>query len=147
MTKRRVYGFLFILILCFIWGNSMLTQETSGALSRFVAEFLGGGSDVGEQEHFLVRKMAHFIEYAALGAVTCLFFDSFVNDAYRKYTAASLVGVLTPLIDETIQIFSDRGPALSDVWLDMSGYVFGSLVVITVFFIVHRRAGRGNETG
>lgn len=146
MTKKWVYGCLFVMILCFIFGNSILTKEMSGAISRFVASILGGSS-VGEEEHYLVRKLAHFTEYAALGVVSCLFFDSMLNGAYGKYTTVALVGVIAPLIDETIQIFSERGPALGDVWLDISGYAFGSLVIVAALMIIRRHAKKVNETG
>ena len=82
MTKRKVYGCLFAFTLAFIWGNSMLTREMSGAISQFVASVLGGESGTTEEGHYLVRKLAHFTEYAALGVVSHLLFDSLLQDKY-----------------------------------------------------------------
>ena len=144
MTKRKVYGCLFVFTLAFIWGNSMLTREMSGAISQFVASVLGGESGTTEEGHYLVRKLAHFTEYAALGVVSHLLFDSLLQDKYKKYMTISLIGVAVPLIDETIQIFSQRGPALSDVWIDVSGYIVG-LLVISWFFILAHKVGKGDE--
>jgi len=146
MTKRKVYGVLFVFMLCFIWGNSMLSQEISGAISHFVAELLGGESGSTDEGHFLVRKLAHLTEYAILGAISYLFLDSLTNDHWRKHLEASLVGVATPLIDETIQIFSGRGPALTDVWIDVLGYSLGAITVFLIFYIAFLRARKNKSS-
>ena len=131
-------------MLCFVFGNSMLSREMSGAISKFVAGILGGESGTTEEGHHLVRKLSHFTEYAALGATAHLFFDSLMQDKYRKYVTVAFVGVAAPLVDETIQIFSSRGPALSDVWIDIGGYLIGAIVVLVVFFLT-RAEGRKPE--
>lgn len=141
MNKRKIYGCLFVLLLCFIWGNSMLSREMSGAISKFVAGILGGEAGTTDEGHHLVRKLAHFTEYAALGAVAHLYFDSLLQDKHRKYVTTALVGVSTPLVDETIQIFSGRGPALADVWIDAGGYLVGVMAVLLVLFLVRRHGG------
>ena len=55
--------------LCFIWGNSLLPGEISGAISGWLRELLLGaapeGPDVG---HGLLRKLAHFTEFACFMA-------------------------------------------------------------------------------
>ena len=82
--------------------------------------------------------MAHLIEFAALGAISHLFFDSLMKDRYRKYVTISFVGMATPLIDETIQIFSDRGSAIADVWIDMGGYLIGTAVIFALFAVAKK---------
>lgn len=139
MTKRKVYGVLFVFMLCFIWGNSMLSREISGAISHFVASILGGESGPSDEGHFLVRKMGHLLEYTALGVVSYLNFDLLIQDRSRKYLVVSLIGVTTPLIDETIQIFSGRGPSLTDVWIDVLGYTLGAVTVFLMFVLVFSR--------
>ena len=127
----------------------MLSKEVSGAISKFVAGILGGDAGTTEEGHHLVRKLAHFTEYAALGAAGHLLFDCTIQDKYRKYTTVSLVGVATPLIDETIQIFSQRGPALTDVWIDVAGYLAGVIVILAVLVIQRERLKKmteGNKT-
>ena len=138
MIKRKIYGVLFVLVLCFIWGNSILSKEISHAISSLVASVMGGGSGSGEEGHHIVRKLAHFIEFAALGATGHLFFESLMQDKHKRYITLALIGVATPLIDETIQIFSGRGPALSDVWIDIAGYTLGALVVFGAFYLVSK---------
>ena len=127
-------------MLCIVWGNPMLSTEVSGSISHFIAAMLGGGSGSASDEgHFLLRKAAHFTEYAVLGVITALLFDSFKIDNAKQYLSAAVIGVSVPLIDETIQIFSDRGPALADVWIDISGFALGAAVTFLV--ICKRRKG------
>lgn len=145
LTKKRVYFLLFCFILCFIWGNSLLSREISGAISHFFADALKGGGGTSEGEHYLLRKAAHFTEFAFLAAVFFLLAKEVWRDNALRLTLVALVGVAVPLIDETIQIFSNRGPALRDVWLDISGYAAGCLVAFLVCFFIARRAGKRND--
>lgn len=139
MTKKRVYIVLFCIILCFIWGNSMLSREVSGAISHFIADIFGGEQGATDEGHYLLRKAAHFCEFASLGAVFYLLAKEVVEHRGFRLTLCALVGISVPLIDETIQIFSGRGAALSDVWLDISGYVFGSVICALIAFAVAKR--------
>lgn len=47
-------------------------------------------------------------------------------------------------IDETIQIFSHRGSQLQDVWLDFSGFIVGTLLLLAAVAI--RRAWVNRHT-
>ena len=69
--RLRLCYTLLILNLCFIWGNSLLPGELSGAFSNWVKDILaallpGDGESVGGGG--LLRKLAHFTEFACLGA-------------------------------------------------------------------------------
>lgn len=144
MVKKWVYGCLFVLILCFIFGNSMLSKEMSMSISQFVAGILGGtpGEAPSDEGHTFVRKLAHFVEFAALGAVSHLFIDSLMRDKCKKYLTVALIGASVPVVDETIQIFSSRGPALGDVWIDMAGYAVGVAVIFAAFICLKAMTGK-----
>ena len=135
--KAIVFGIILALTLCFIWGNSMLSREMSGAISHFVADVFGGEQGASEEGHFL--------EFAFLAVIFQLFAREVLKDGVRCALASALVGVSVPLIDETIQIFSDRGYALTDVWIDISGYALGSAVVLSAFLIVRFAQKRGKR--
>lgn len=72
MTKRKkqivALTILVVVVLMFIWGNSLVPGETSGEISdgvtAFIARVLGIESET--MGHY-VRKAAHFTEYAVLG--------------------------------------------------------------------------------
>ncbi len=145
MKKKIIYGTIFALMLCFIWGNSMLSREMSGAISHFIADILGGEQGATEEGHFLLRKAAHFTEYLALGIITWLFFGTFTGDRFKLSVSCGLVGVLAPLIDETIQMFSDRGSALADVWIDISGFFVGFVAAALVIYIFEKAKKRAEQ--
>ena len=129
--RLRLSKWLIVLILCFIWGNSLLPGEISGKISDWVKAMLafllpgevpgvttGGG---------LLRKIAHFTEFAALGATLAWRFGMLEK---RKSNALAF-GVLAACVDETIQLFvPDRGPAIRDVLIDTCGVAAGILLLI-----------------
>ncbi len=135
IMRKRIYILLFCLILCFIWGNSMLSKEASGAISRFVATILGGNREPSEEGHHLVRKLAHFCEFMSLGAVSVLLCREIMPRKGEQALFCAFVGAFVPLTDETLQIFTQRGPSLTDAWIDVGGFTFGCLVIVAVFWI------------
>ena len=146
-TKKRaiIFGVILALTLGFIWGNSMLTKEMSGAISHFVADILGGEQGTSDEGHYLVRKAGHFLEFTFLAVIFQFFIRELTRDGARRALASALVGVSVPLIDETIQIFSNRGYALPDVWIDISGYTFGVSLAILALGIVHLLRKKGKN--
>ncbi|MBQ7715354.1 MAG: VanZ family protein [Clostridia bacterium] len=129
-----------ILLLAFIWGHSLMnagdsTQESDavkGFLTKFFELFVGKGNVTSH----LVRKVAHFTEFSALGVL----FEALLH-AHRKKTLfyqsyALMAGVSAALIDETLQFFSEgRSAKVEDVLLDGAGVLFGLLLCSAVFLI------------
>lgn len=77
--------------------------------------------------NLLLRKIAHFTEYAVLGALFASFFARARNPILLKPLA---FGAFAALGDETLQLFvPGRSGQLSDVWLDMAGVACGALLV------------------
>ena len=73
------------LMLAFIWGHSLMSVEQSGAESLQIVEMLkgvfsrvcgllgiGGAVEAVWITDHLVRKTAHFVEFAVLGGLLCL---------------------------------------------------------------------------
>ena len=121
-TRLRLCIALLILNLMFIWGNSLLPGEISGAFSRWVKELLGIAPGDPHTGHGLLRKLAHFTEFACLGL--CL---QWLHSMLQKPMWRSLCwGVGAACADECIQMFvPDRGPAVKDVLIDTSGVCLG----------------------
>ena len=128
LRNKRFLAVLVALSLVFIWGNSLLSKEVSGAISDFfqynIFGFSGGGTS-GTVNSTPIRKLAHFTEFAALGAALSLIF----YDKAKRYSAAFFLAAAAACTDETIQIFSHRGNSIKDVLLDCCGAAFGILVV------------------
>lgn len=124
--RLRVCGVLILLNLIVIWGNSLLPGEISGAISGWVRDVikailrmdgLGGGTG-----HGLIRKCAHFMEFAVLGSLLTWRFAMVQKPKFM----ALLCGVLVAGADETIQRFvPGRGPSIRDVMIDTAGTLAG----------------------
>jgi VanZ family protein len=141
--RLRLCAVLIVVNLCVIWGNSLLPGEISGAISDFVKDVLrsilallgfpgGGGSGGG-----LLRKVAHFTEFASLGGLFTWLFSML-----RKPQLLSLgCCALTAALDETIQRFvPDRGPSLFDVGIDTTGAAFGIALVLIIYHLRKKKS-------
>lgn len=128
--RFRVYAWLIFAMLLFIWGNSMLPGELSGELSGGLMEYVGKLFAVfGAAGEFVLRKLAHFSEYTALGFFLGGLFTAQGQKSIHRITMPMCCGLFTACVDETIQIFSEgRGSSLIDVWIDFSGVCFGLLL-------------------
>ena len=128
--RIRICTALLICILIFIWGNSLMPGEVSGAISNWVKDWLArifplGLETAGGSGH-LIRKLAHFTEFAALGATLGWLFGMLQKGKLRPFAC----GVLAASIDETIQRFvPDRGPSGKDVLLDSCGVLTGMILL------------------
>ena len=147
---------LVILMLAFIWGQSMLPGDISENESSRILElvrpavlilqrgFARSGFDFDEM--FLVRKLAHFTEYAVLGALMFLLFLRPDGDA--RYILPMGLCLVSAGIDEGIQIFAvNRGPALKDLILDFTGSCAGILATGLIVVIVYYRLRRKGRYG
>jgi len=137
--RIRICGILLVLNLCFIWGNSLLPGELSGALSDWVKDLLASLLPVGEDmpsQGGLLRKLAHFTEFTMLGVLLSWLFGMLRRKPYWPF----LCGFLTACIDETIQCFvPDRGPGIVDVMIDTCGVVTGMLLLFAGYAILKRK--------
>ena len=132
----RLILILTILAVVFIFANSLASQDMSAGISSQVTAWLRAWLTpvVGEDvltEH-LVRKLAHVIESFILGVFLALLFRKFSEKPF-------FYALLTAVIDESIQIFSQRGSSLQDVWLD---FLSASVAILLVLLILKMRRGK-----
>lgn len=127
--RMRICITLLICNLVFIWGNSLLPGEISGRLSDWVKEIISVFLPDMGMEHTgrgLLRKIAHFTEFAALGALLSWLFGMLQKGKGYPFVC----GAAAACMDETIQMFvPDRGPAVRDVLIDCSGVVTGMILL------------------
>ncbi len=109
-----------------------MSAEASRAFSTFVKDvlnFLLGGGTSGEGQlsgDGVLRKIAHFTEFASLGLLLGWLFGML----QKKNIYPFLCGCLAACIDETIQIFvPERGPGIKDVLIDTSGVLTGMIIL------------------
>ena len=138
-TRLTLCCILLTAILAFIWGNSALPGQESGALSDWVGDFLSKFLPFLTTErglHFL-RKAAHFSEFAALGMTLSWLFAMVSRHKVWRRSLPLLCGAAAACIDETIQIFSPgRYSSIVDVLIDFSGVLTGCLVLLLAFTLI-----------
>ena len=135
---------LLILLLAFIWGNSCLpvrfSARESGTILNLIRPFLERFVGEGNVTDHLVRKLAHFAEFTALGLVIGLLVQSGRRFRLQPVVFSLVMGLLAAFADESIQMFSDRGDQIIDVWLDFSGVTLG--VALACLLLALRRQRR-----
>ena len=149
-TTPRLWicGTLIGLLLAVIWGNSCLNGETSGQFSGWVADllhailpFLSSENEVG---HFILRKLGHFSEFAALGLLLRWMFGMTINRKWLTLVLPLGCAVMAAFIDETIQIFTPgRYSSIVDVGIDSLGALTGILVLQIGWLLLRRLRRKG----
>ncbi len=77
----------------------------------------------------MVRKAAHFTEYAVEGVLVGWCGRQFYDKIYDHVDRILLTGFLTAFFDETIQLFVEgRSGEVGDMWIDVCGFVCGLIV-------------------
>ncbi len=126
--KRRCF-FLFsalaVMVMLMAWGFSALPPDVSGAQSGWLRGLLLRllGAELPE---LWIRKFAHFSEYLLIGLFSGLALSQ-LGWQHRRALIALALALAAAAIDETIQIFSGRGPSLIDVGIDLTGAAAGLL--------------------
>ena len=151
--KTAVILTLTALAMLFAWIHSCfpasLSSRESGGIFWVVYRFFslfGMQAAVTEQ---LIRKLAHFSEFAViggllLGCARC--FDR--RRPLRFYPCVLLAGLLAAMTDETIQLFVEgRAGMIADVWIDFGGVLFGSLLTAGAFACRKRKNRNGGYDG
>ena len=143
-VKKKVCVTLLILLilltLAFIWGNSLLNAETSSKASEEVHGALSGvfdlifGKDVVTTA--VLRKLAHFGEFLLLGAEVCLLSVCIFGLKIKPLSCFLSVGLFVAIIDELLQFISARGPAVTDVLIDFSGF-FTAYLFFALFYLIN----------
>lgn len=133
MKRKKSRILLTVLIglnLAFIWGNSAMTGAQSGDMSGSILAVVAEIFPVfaGENGHFLLRKLAHFSEFACLGLLTPA---RKLAGGERIRLSLTGFGLAVACIDETIQLYVPaRASSLIDVWIDTAGFVTGSILLL-----------------
>ena len=137
----------------FMFVNSALppevSAEQSGTVGGIIAEIIPPDTDLGSFIQEYLRKIAHFTEYGMLGIEISLLVFFYFKRRVLFGCSAAAVPFFVGFIDESIQILSDRGPSISDVWIDIGGFITFSLLSyavlalgdITLKMIKKKRAG------
>lgn len=146
MNKKALswlFGILIALNLAIIWGNSALPAKASSSISGWLLDLMWFLPD-SPVTHTILRKLAHFSEFALLGLLTGL-----LRIIRQGQPCCSLMGfgLAAACIDETIQRFvPGRDSSLIDVWIDAAGFAAGLILVTLGYHIYQHNKLRRNES-
>ncbi len=140
---RRIAALAVILLtLALIFSQSMKGKDASTEDSERVAGLLSKifspDTPLGGFIHGNIRKIAHFCEYGLLGAECTAYLFLFVDKRLRGAAYMSVFAFFAAFTDETIQIFSGRGPMIADVWLDVAGFFCLSAITAAAFILFNK---------
>lgn len=143
MKKSYVWHVVLILYILFVFSNSLTPAVESSGKSQTVlllAHRILGLANISAHwltEH-VIRKCAHFGEYTVMGILLFQSMRSLPDISAQmqriRYPLHVASVFFIPFVDETLQLFTEgRSGQISDVWLDMSGAVFGT--ILSILFI------------
>ena len=171
MEKKDIIRLIFrivttlacVLMMGFIFFNSLQTAEKSSAQSSAVVDtvqkvvaVIAPNSPIAtatgeayDKLHAGIRTLAHFSEFALLGALCFWCWFSYTDKMIFLLVPAGAV-ILTPLIDELLQTFSSgRAAGWFDVAVDISGGVVGAffaLCTLTAGIAIYKKQIKKKKT-
>lgn len=119
--------------------------DTSGRILRLAMKLIYWNFDAfspQRQESLLavwgviVRKGAHFTEYAVLGALLCNALRTYALSAKLRWLLPVGIGALYAVTDEIHQYFvPERACRLLDMGIDTAGAFFGTAIFMLALFL------------
>lgn len=124
----------------FIFKNSLQIAEVSSARSRQIMEMVNkllGVVGIGPLSEYIVRKLAHFSEFALLGFWFMLCLRVYTRRFVRHISWPLFFGLLVANIDETIQLYvPGRSGSVRDVIIDFVGVLAGLFLALLLLLFV-----------
>ncbi|MBM6773979.1 VanZ family protein [Olsenella profusa] len=133
----------------FIWCHSLVQGPQSSLESGMVVSLVRPlfetlGVTDADLMSFVVRKCAHFSEYAVLGVLSSGLLRARRRETGARPLPAGLAVALVPVVDECIQLgIPGRTGQPTDVLIDLSGLLAGALLATLVARLRSRRAPAG----
>ena len=156
-TFRIIMTVIILLTVAIIWGHSFMTPEMSTEESSFVKEIVEAVvQSVSHNEAFVIpevviRKSAHFIEYAILGLELAILITinksipaddkkrSLIKRILSIYPTTFILSLFIGAVDETIQYFTGRYSSIWDVLLDLSGASFSIGIFLLIRSLIRKK--------
>ena len=141
---------LMLVIYQFSSKTADLSGESSLAISKAVLHFYETISKIQWQQGYreeilgvldhVVRKTAHFTEYAILAATFSFHFTVWRKKAWQRIALPVLLAGLYAAGDEYHQTFvAGRSGQVSDVLLDTTGAFVGALIFFLLVYLLQKR--------
>ncbi|MDO5119769.1 MAG: VanZ family protein [Coriobacteriales bacterium] len=142
---RTAWKIVLVLWIVFIWVHSMIPGPASSEESMLVVRIVQplfrifGVADTDLMQ-LIIRKGAHFSEYAVLGTLAVIALQPRIAVPLWPAVLTVILWVAVPSADEYIQLHvPGRAGMLTDVFIDMAGFAVGALITLLVRRIVEAR--------
>ena len=121
MKKRWII--LALICVGFILIQSMIPESKSAHESLWFTEqvlnpLLNRFGIIADKD--IVRKIAHAVEFCVLAVI--------ISMAWKKPLRSFYAGFTLAFRDESLQVVTGRGAAITDIWIDLIGVGIGTLV-------------------
>ena len=158
-TKRWVSLIAVVAVAAMIFLFSAQEGDDSARLSEGVTEWVLNALVPGyaqftvaqklswlERAGLVVRKLAHFSEFALLAVTLSVHLHYRMRGYGRIIPTSWLIATLYAGTDELHQMFvGGRGPALRDVAIDSAGALVGAFAGVALILLWHRLKRRRNR--
>ena len=161
LSKARLFWRIVTTLACvftlaFIFSNSLKTAEASSSQSsrvvdtvqKVVAVFAPESpiatatGEAYDKLHADIRTLAHFLQFALLGALYCWCWFTYTDEKGYVVIPATAI-VITPMFDELLQALSyGRAAEWLDVGVDVAGGIVGglfALCTLTIGVCIYRK--------
>ena len=144
---RLVFTLLSIAAVGAIFYNSSLDAAQSSDQSDVIVDAVNSlFRSVGiplTADSFIIRKSAHFTEYAVLGGLLSVTIRLYVEKRLRTLLIALPAGLTVAVCDELIQRGSaGRSCEARDAAIDFCGVLFAALIVQWVLYLKEKKKGK-----
>lgn len=121
MKKRWI--FLALICVGFILIQSMIPESKSAHeslwfTSHVINPLLNRFGIIADKD--IVRKIAHTVEFCVLAVI--------ISMAWKKPLRSFYAGFTLAFLDESLQVITGRGALITDIWIDLIGVGFGTLI-------------------
>ena len=128
MNKKRVSLIILIIWMIIIFIMSSFDANASSNQSGIIVNFISNLFHINDIEllSFIIRKMAHFVEYFILGILLINCLINYNKKLYLSY----VIGILYASLDEFHQLFvSGRSGQVRDIIIDVVGLILGIILI------------------
>lgn len=147
LTAKIILTVLSVIAVGAIFYNSSLDAETSTTqsdpLTAWINQFFASINIHFTVTEKMVRKAAHFSEYAVLGALLSATIYLYVGKRKETFMMALPLGCAVAVCDEVIQLFpKGRSSEVTDMLIDSAGILFSALIVQLILYLTERHKAK-----
>lgn len=151
MNRKKLWAcissLLWLAWLGFIYSNSLKSRSSSAAQSKPLEDFIkpplnavGITENTDRIAELIIRKAAHLTEFFVLTLLCILVLHFLGKSLKQKLCISAVLSFVAACVDETLQIFSNRGAAFTDVLIDSVGVLIAVALYAVIIKLKSKRS-------